>query len=134
MSSLYMFNLIERYQRHRSIKKYIRSLGSSLKKRYGVNEYYTEGQIRTTLEVHKIGGKYASYAYGLYLAPKNLSGILERLNESRTSKNMRIYLATNYIGGTIDYSSIDILLITGNASKSSNDIDGGSFDGADGGD
>ena len=133
-----MFSLIKHYQKHRAIKKYIRDLGPSLKKRYGTSEYYTEGQIRTTLEKYKIGGKYASYAYGLYLIPEDLGGILERLNESESSKNVRVYLASNYIGSSLEYSFSDIMATSyygsGEGSSTCSDVGSADFGGGDGGD
>ncbi len=126
-----MFNLIKRYQKHRSIKKYIRNLGPSLKKRYGFSEYYTEGQIKTTMEKSKIGGQYASYAYGLYLAPRELEGVLERLYEAHSSKKMRVYLATHYVGGSLDYSYSDIMA-TSCYQEGSDSGDGGEGDGGGG--
>lgn len=134
-----MLKLIDRYLKHRAIKKYIRSLGPQLRQRYGISEYYTEGQIRTTLEHNKIGGKYAVYAYGLYLVPEQFDGILTMLNESKTSKSIRKHLAVTYVGGNIDYSYSDIMSTSeycaGESSAACSDggSSGGDCGGGDGG-
>ncbi len=114
-----MLHFIKQYLKHRTIKKYIKNIGPQLKQHYGMKNYYTENQVRAILDGNKFKGKYISYAYGLYLAPRKLDGILGEINESETSKSIREYLAVNYIGGIIDYSSRDIISNSGYCSNES---------------
>ena len=133
-----MKNLIANYLRHRKIKKYIRTLGPFLKKRYGSNEYFTEDQIRSTLETLGLGGKYATYAYGLYAAPEELCGVLSKLNEVKSVREVRTFIASNYLGTSIGYTFSDVVATsefsTGESSVSGTDASVGGDSGGGGSD
>ena len=100
--------IFERYLRHRAIKKFIKRVGPRLKFLHGKRKYYTERQISSALDEFNLNSKYSIYAYGLYLPPKKLEGVLQTLNTSESSKSIRKFLAVAYLGGYMDYSFADI--------------------------
>ena len=116
-----MFEFIERYKKDKAIKRYIRHLDSYLSRRYGTNNHYTEEQIKSTLDKHKINGKYAAYAYVLYMKPQEVDGVLMKIGESKNARELRKFVATTYASYIMsspgDYGNSD--------SSSGGDSDGG---------
>ncbi len=115
-----MFKFIEDYVRHRTIKKYINKLGSYLKKKYGIKEYYTEEEINSFLGKYSLGKKHMAYAYALYMVPEHLDGVLIKINESKSAKIIKQHLAANYATDMMSNT-----FYTG-GNYSSGDSDGGS--------
>ncbi|MFV1985344.1 MAG: DUF6559 family protein [Thiohalomonadales bacterium] len=124
--------LIEKYKNHRAIKQYLKKLGPLLKNRYGKSKFYTEGQVRKTVEEFKLNDQYIEYALAMYMQPDECDGVLIRLGKSKRSRQLRKYIATKYIGGGMDFTFDDIASTPEYTSgESSFGFDGGS--GGDGG-
>lgn len=88
---------LEKRRKDKAIKSYIRKLPSYLEKQYGKSKYYSEEQVKSALEEHNINSKYDSYAYSLYMSQKEVEGVLVRLGESRTGKELRKYMVSALI-------------------------------------
>jgi len=92
---------LERRRKNKAIKNYIRKLPSYLEKQYGKSRHYSEEQVKSALEKHNISSKYDSYAYSLYVSPKEVEGILIRLGESKSGKELRQVMVSAFIGYSI---------------------------------
>ncbi len=105
-----------------SVKKYMNKLNPLLKKRYGVSEFYSAGQIERTIIECGFSKKYLPYAFAIFLSEDDFMRSVAERYPGMNPKNIRKYIAKRYFGGDLDYSYRDaVKLIVGNSSHTSID-------------
>jgi hypothetical protein len=70
--SVKMKTFFQRRSEERMLKKLAASLGPTLKKRYGFQEYYSEGQVLKTIEDCEFDPQTKPYAVAMFVFPNKL--------------------------------------------------------------
>ena len=121
------FKFLENRKKNKAIKKYIRRLPAYLEKEYGKKRFYSEKQISTILDKYNIRSKYDSYAYSMCMTEKEANGVLTKLSESRSAKELNKFMIISLMNYNLSSSRLDF---DSGVSYFSGDSDGG----GDGGD
>ena len=106
--------MIKVWKKNRALKRYVKYLPSALAIRYGIQDYYTSGQIEKTLIEERFSIEYKEYAKVLFMEPAKYS-----TSDSEYAELVK-ELAAQFFGGDLDFSAQPIKKRTiGNAGFSS---------------
>jgi len=90
-----MFSWFKSWKERRALKALMRQMGSSLRERYGQQEYYTPEQVLKTADLQK---EEQIYAVAMYVLPENAQGILRKLDKSKIAEHVRAYMIARCFG------------------------------------
>ena len=86
-------NLFSNFTRRRIIKKYARTLGALLKRRYGRAKAYTPGQVKTTVDNSRLPANDICIGYAMYLGQIDFDRIHRELGKQCDYQAMRQEIA-----------------------------------------
>jgi len=107
-------------------------MGSSLRQRYGFQEYYSSEQVLKTAELEKLDQEGQVYAVAMYVLPENAQGALRKLGETKLAEQVRAYMIGVCLGGCKVYDNDSGYNMFMHHDAVSSHHAGGSFDGSHG--
>lgn len=111
-----------------------RSVSLELQRRHGRQEYYLPEQVDEACKACGVSEADEVYAVAMFVAPSASDGILQKLRSSKTTKEIRKFLATQMIGGPSGSVDFDYNGFHDAGTPSSEGFGGSGSGGLDGGD
>jgi hypothetical protein len=100
-----MFAWLKSWQERRAIKSLVRQMGSSLRQRYGFQEYYSSEQVLKASEIGNLDHEGKVYAVAMYVLPEDAQGTLRKLGETKLAQYVRGYMIGVCMGGLKVYDN-----------------------------
>jgi hypothetical protein len=100
-----MLAWLKSWKERRAMRALVRQMGSSLRKRYGFQEYYTSDQVLKTAEVGNLDQEAKIYAVAMYALPEDAQGTLRKLGETKLAEVVRSYMIGVCMGGCRVYDN-----------------------------
>jgi hypothetical protein len=94
-----MLALIRSWWERRELRRLVKTMRLQLRRRYGAQEFYTQGQVEKTCEHIKLDAAASERAVAMYVEPKVNQGILTRFNGSQSANELRKYLIVRCFDG-----------------------------------
>lgn len=82
-------------RKRKAIHNYFTKVSPLLASRYGLSEYYSEGQVKTTVGVAKVSKRFIDYALAMYTQPS------ERFSEQRVEVATLFDISPEYTAVTL---------------------------------
>ncbi|HUB67291.1 MAG TPA: DUF6559 family protein [Candidatus Methylacidiphilales bacterium] len=95
-----MFEWFKAWQRRETFRKLARQMGSSLRQRYGFQEYYTPEQVLKTAELAGLDQESQAYAIAMYVQPEKATSILRKLASSKIAGDVREFMIRSCLGSS----------------------------------
>ena len=92
--------MFSNWKKKRYIKKFLTVLPSELASRYGAGDFYTKGQVKTTLKALGFGETYSGYALAIFLSQND--GV-EALSGAEIYNAIRKEVADLFFNGHLDF-------------------------------
>ena len=89
-----------KWKKNRILKRFVFSLPKDLNRRYGSKDYYSIGQLLSTIEDEGYSANFIGYAQVLVLSEED--AIVE-IGDQSVYEAIRIELAETYFGGDIEF-------------------------------
>ncbi len=129
-----MFDWLRSWRLRRNLRKIVRQLGVSLKRRYGFQEYYTPEQVLKTAELAGLDREAQAYGIAMYVQPENAVPILTAMRNAKWAEGLRTWMIGQCFGFSGGYDdSFHHNVFIHHASVAEHGHGGGFFDGSDGG-
>lgn len=90
------------FGKRRAIKNYARKLPALLKKDYGWSDKYTVGQVRRSIERHRLNPNYTIYAYAMFICKNDFQQLDQKT--SMTYEELRLELTDSYRSFSVSHS------------------------------
>ncbi|MEI2743060.1 MAG: DUF6559 family protein [Candidatus Competibacter sp.] len=128
--------LIEKLQRKRAIKSYIRKLPSLLAKDYGKSKTYTPKQVKRTIERSGLSVSDACYGIAMFSGREAFDQYHQEVGESCNYDAIRSEIADLHFQGNSGFEINDIAAVSSNygGGFDTNGFDGSGADGGGGND
>jgi len=104
---------LKRLLKRRIIGNYARRLPKLLAKDYGASQTYTPAQVRSTIERHGLDPEYSCYGIAMFTTRESFESFHALNGEQCNYDDMRSEIAADHFGGNIDFSSGDVLSVSG---------------------
>ncbi len=129
-----MFDWLRSWRLRRNLRKIVRQLGVSLKKRYGFQEYYTPEQVLKTAELAGLDREAQAYGIAMYVQPEKAVSILTTMGNAKWAEGLRVWMIGQCFGFGGGYDdSLHYNVFIHHSSVAEHGHGGGFFDGSDGG-
>jgi hypothetical protein len=103
-----LVNIIDRFQKRRAIKAYVKKLPGLLVKDYGRLSHYTPLQVRRTIERAGLDAAYACYAIAMFSAREDFAQFHSDGGESCDYDAMRGEVAQGHFAGDAGFTMADV--------------------------
>ncbi len=128
--------MFDGFLKRRKIKKFARKMPLELKKLFGFQKFYTQGQVDTVLKKKKLVKNKSTvsdvcFAYAMYCSPQEFQRIHNEAGEECNYQEMREEVAATMFSGASDFSTSTLIT---EASISDSSFSSGGFSGSNGGD
>ena len=124
--------LLDNFKKKRAIKSYIEKLPNVLVNDYGRQEYYTQLQVRRSIERAGLNSQHQHYALAMYTNHPEFVVYQSEIHENFSYEELREEVGGAYFSGSTEFNCSSV--ITASASfggdTSSMDCSGGGGDGS----
>jgi hypothetical protein len=117
-----------------AIRRYAKSLGPELRKRYGRAQYYTPAQVKRVAEERRYNMDLLCYALCMYCGRTEFDTYHRATGEPCDYDAMRGEVAERFFGGDASFTALDVVDASSSWSDSGGAADSGSSGDGGGGD
>ncbi|CDG52015.1 MULTISPECIES: DUF6559 family protein [Halomonadaceae] len=123
--------LLDNFKKKRAIKSYIEKLPNVLVNDYGRQEYYTQLQVRRSIERAGLNSQYQHYALAMYTNHPEFVVYQSELHENFSYEKLREEVDGVYFSGSTEFNCSSVIAASASfgGDASSIDCSGGGGDG-----
>jgi hypothetical protein len=107
--------MLERIKKHFALQAYVKKLGPLLRKKFGKNESYTPGQVKTTVQINNLNEKYSCYAYVLFCKQSGFNQELDGREDLLGYQTIKKELGDKFFDGKQNFNTSDVMKIGSNS-------------------
>lgn len=119
------------FKKKRAIKGYIQQLPRILANDYGRQEYYSQLQVRRSIEREELNRQYQHYALAMYTNRPEFVAYQNEIDEKYSYDALREELGSAYFSGSTEFNCSSVIAESASfgGDSSSGDCSGGGGDG-----
>jgi hypothetical protein len=92
-----------------AIRRYVKSLGPELRRRYGRAKRYTPAQVKSTIEQRGYSTEWTCYALCMYCGRRDFDAYHRAAGESCDYNVMRGEVAARFLAGAPSFDASDVI-------------------------
>ncbi|MGP8291886.1 DUF6559 family protein [Vreelandella zhanjiangensis] len=108
--------LLSSFRKKRAIKSYIEHLPKILAKDYGRADYYSQLQVRCSIERSRLNPRYEHYALAMYARPSEFMVYQQEANDDFSYEALRTEIGEAFFNGNNEFNCSSVMALSSSAS------------------